>query len=96
MALSQRPPFPLVGASCHESSELEQAARLGLDFAVLGPLKPTATHPGDAGIGWESFARLVAGLPLPVYAIGGLSPSDMRDALNAGAQGIAAIRAAWS
>ncbi|MEW6292704.1 MAG: Nudix family hydrolase [Pseudomonadota bacterium] len=95
MALSQRPPFPLVGASCHERSELEQAARLGLDFAVLGPLKPTASHPGDAGIGWESFARLVAGLPLPVYAIGGLSPSDMRDALNAGAQGIAAIRAAW-
>lgn len=96
MALSQRPPFPLVGASCHERSELEQAARLGLDFAVLGPLRPTATHPGDAGIGWESFARLVEGLPLPVYAIGGLSPGDMPDALNAGAQGIAAIRAAWS
>jgi len=96
MALGQRPPFPLVGASCHERHELEQAARLGLDFAVLGPLKPTATHPGDAGIGWESFARLVAGLPLPVYAIGGLSPSDMPDALNAGAQGVAAIRAAWS
>lgn len=95
MALAQRPSFPLVAASCHERRELEHAARLGLDFAVLGPLKPTATHPGDAGIGWESFARLVAGLPLPVYAIGGLSPSDMRDALNAGAQGIAAMRAAW-
>jgi len=96
MALSQRPPFPLVGASCHERRELEHAARLGLDFAVLGPLRPTATHPGAAGIGWEGFAQLIEGLPLPVYAIGGLSPGDMPDALNAGAQGIAAIRAAWS
>ncbi len=95
MALGQRPPFPLVGASCHERRELEQAARLGLDFAVLGPLRPTATHPGAAGIGWEGFARLAEGMPLPVYAIGGLSSVDIPDALNAGAQGIAAIRAAW-
>ncbi|MBS3935789.1 MAG: thiamine phosphate synthase, partial [Sulfuritalea sp.] len=35
-------------------------------------------------------------LPLPVYAIGGLSPADLPEALAAGAQGIAAIRAAWS
>jgi 8-oxo-dGTP diphosphatase len=96
MALNQRPPFPLVGASCHERRELEQAARLGLDFAVLGPVKPTATHPGDAGIGWENFATMITGLPMPVYAIGGLSSADLPDALAAGAQGVAAIRAAWS
>jgi 8-oxo-dGTP diphosphatase len=96
MRLNQRPPFPLVAASCHERRELEHAARLGLDFAVLGPLKQTATHPGDTGIGWESFAQLVSGLPLPVYAIGGLSSADLPDALAAGAQGIAAIRAAWA
>jgi 8-oxo-dGTP diphosphatase len=96
MRLNQRPPFPLVATSCHERRELEHAARLGLDFAVLGPLKPTATHPGDAGIGWESFVQLVSGLPLPVYAIGGLSSADLPDALAAGAQGIAAIRAAWA
>jgi 8-oxo-dGTP diphosphatase len=96
MRLNQRPPFPLVGASCHERRELEQAARLGLDFAVLGPVKPTTTHPADAGIGWEHFARLAQGLPLPVYAIGGLSLADLPEALAAGAQGIAAIRAAWA
>jgi 8-oxo-dGTP diphosphatase len=96
MRLNQRPPFPLVAASCHERRELEHAARLGLDFAVLGPVKPTVTHPNDAGIGWDNFARLAQGLPLPVYAIGGLSAPDMPAALNAGAQGIAAIRAAWS
>lgn len=95
MALSQRPPFPLVAASCHERRELEHAARLGIDFAVAGPIKPTASHPDASGIGWQHFASLIGGLPLPVYAIGGLAAIDLRRALEAGAQGIAAIRAAW-
>ncbi len=95
-ALPQRPAFPLVAASCHSRGELEQAARLALDFAVLGPVAPTATHPGRPGIGWADFAALAAGLPLPVYAIGGLAPADLPAALAAGAQGIAAIRAAWN
>ncbi len=95
MGLAQRPPFPLVGASCHERQELEHAARLGLDFCVLGPVKATTTHPGIAGIGWQRFAQMIVGLPLPVYAIGGLSAADLPQALEAGAQGIAAIRAAW-
>ncbi|MFN4148633.1 MAG: Nudix family hydrolase [Rhodocyclaceae bacterium] len=95
MALSQRPPFPLVAASCHERRELEHAARLGLDFAVAGPVKATASHPDVPGIGWERFAALIGGLSIPVYAIGGLSGDDLANALSAGAQGIAAIRAAW-
>ncbi|WP_284155395.1 Nudix family hydrolase [Sulfuricystis multivorans] len=95
MAMSYRPPFPLVAASCHDRRELEHAARLGLDFAVAGPVLPTASHPDDAGIGWEHFAALISDLPLPVYAIGGLSPADLPAAQALGAQGIAAIRAAW-
>lgn len=93
--LSARPPLPLVGASCHERAELEHAARLGCDFAVLGPVKATASHPGRAGIGWQRFAELIADLPMPVYALGGLARSDLPQALAAGAQGIAAIRSAW-
>ena len=46
-------------------------------------------------MGWEAFARAVEGLPLPVYAIGGMTPADLGDAWNAGAQGIGAIRGLW-
>ncbi|MDO8932139.1 MAG: Nudix family hydrolase [Rhodocyclaceae bacterium] len=91
-----RPDFPLVAASCHNRAELERAARLGLDFAVLGPVKPTASHPGRPGMGWETFAQLTAQLPLPVYGLGGVGRSDLASARMAGAHGIAAIRAAWS
>lgn len=96
LALDRRPNFPLVAASCHDTHELHHAARIGCDFAVLGAVKPTASHPGQDGIGWADFARQIAGLPLPVYAIGGLERSDLEAALAVGAQGIAAIRAAWT
>ena len=96
MALDRRPPFPLVAASCHDRAELEQAARLGIDFAVLGPVAATASHPGQGGMGWEAFGRTIANCPLPVHAIGGLTPADIAVAQAAGAQGVAAIRAAWA
>lgn len=95
MALPRRPDFPLVAASCHNAAELAQAARLGLDFVILGAVKETASHPGRAGMGWENFAQLLDRYPLPVYALGGLTTNDMQIAREHGAHGIAALRAAW-
>jgi 8-oxo-dGTP diphosphatase len=93
--LHRRPDFHLVAASCHSAQELEQAALLGCDFAVFGPVRPTASHPGAAGIGWDGFAGGVGIPSLPVFGLGGLSPGDLEQARQAGAHGIAAIRAAW-
>ncbi|THF61266.1 Nudix family hydrolase [Pseudothauera rhizosphaerae] len=94
-ALDVRPDLPWVGASCHTRAELERAAALELDYAVLGAVGETPTHPGQAALGWEGFARLAAGLPLPVFAVGGLTAADMAAARAAGAHGIAAIRGVW-
>jgi len=90
-----RPGLPLVAASCHSATELEQAARLGCDFAVFGPVRATTSHPNAAGIGWDHFAAEAAVPPLPTFALGGLSRTDLDSAQRAGAHGIAAIRAAW-
>jgi len=95
MSLESRPNFPLVAASTHNAAELAQAVRLGLDFVVLGPLRETASHPGRPGLGWQDWGKLIAGTSLPVYALGGLTRADMHTAWQAGAHGIAAIRAAW-
>jgi 8-oxo-dGTP diphosphatase len=94
--LDHRPDFLWVGASCHHRAELEQAARLALDYALLGPVQPTPTHPGQPGLGWGAFAQLVEDSPIPVLALGGLAPTDMDQARAAGAHGIAAIRGAWT
>jgi len=96
MTMQSRPDFPLVAASTHSIEELEQAAQLGLDFVVLGPVRETATHPGHPGIGWSGLAQRMTAMPMPVYALGGLSRADVAAAWQAGAHGIAAIRAAWN
>jgi len=97
-ALADRPELAegaLLGASCHTAEDLAHAARLGCDFVVLGPVRPTASHPGEPGIGWEAFAALRETTDLPIYAIGGLGPEDVDEARRRGAQGVAGIRALW-
>ena len=85
----------IVGVSCHDRTELRTAIHMGADFAVVSPVQPTASHPGAASLGWEGFRELVAGLPLPVYALGGMKESDMDSAWTAGAIGVAGISAFW-
>jgi len=94
--LRERPRHVLAAASCHNAAELECAMRLELDFAVLGPVKPTASHAGAPTLGWEGLARLVQGASIPVYAIGGMKRADLEDAWCAGAHGLAMIAGAWS
>ena len=83
------------GVSCHDAAELKAAAQVGADYAFLGNVLPTASHPGQPGLGWQKFAELVADLPMPVFGIGGLGHADLDAAWAAGAQGIAAIRGLW-
>jgi 8-oxo-dGTP diphosphatase len=95
-ALAARPDFLWVGASCHSRAELERAAALELDYAVLGAVRETPTHPGQAALGWDGFGRLAAALSIPVLALGGVSRADMPAARASGAHGLAAIRGAWA
>lgn len=81
-----------VAASCHDEAQLQQAARIGADFAVFGPVLRTATHPEARPLGWAAFGQSVEAAELPVYALGGLDESHLSEARHMGAQGIAAIR----
>jgi 8-oxo-dGTP diphosphatase len=89
------PPGLRVAASCHTEAELERAADLGVDFAVLGPVYPTPTHPDAKPLTFERFAALVAGARLPVFALGGLTGANLDQAVAHGAHGVALRRAAW-
>jgi 8-oxo-dGTP diphosphatase len=90
-----RPGGMLCAASCHTREDIERAGRLELDFAVLGPVLPTPTHPGAQTLGWAGFGAIAAEAPLPIYALGGLARSDLDVAMASGAHGVALRRAAW-
>ena len=90
--LARRPSFAWVAASCHSAEELQLATTLGLDFVVMGPVLPTATHPEATNIGWGEFASLIEQSPLPVFALGGMRTDMLEMAWEFGAHGIAQMR----
>jgi 8-oxo-dGTP diphosphatase len=90
-----RPAGLLCSASCHTTEEIAKAGELGLDFVLLGPIRPTPSHPSASPIGWDGFAARAAGAQLPVYALGGLGSGDLGAAIARGAHGLALRRAAW-
>lgn len=94
-ALDRRPVADgmLLGVSCHDRSELQQAGRLEADFVTVSPVAATASHPGASVLGWDGLADLVAAAPAPVYALGGVTPADLQRARAVGAWGVAGISA---
>ena len=84
-----------VAASCHSADELRRAVGLGLDFAVLSPVAATSSHPQRLPLGWSRFHAWVDGLPLPVFALGGMGPADIATAWRHGGQGVAAVSGLW-
>ncbi len=91
-ACDTRPDFPWVGASCHTAAEIARAGDLELDYALLGPVLPTPTHPENPGLGWAEFAARITGNTLPVFALGGMRREMLGTAQQAGAHGIALMR----
>ncbi len=97
LTLSSRPLDSnfLVAASCHNAEELAHAERINVDFAVLSPVKKTRSHPEVKPIGLDNFEELIAGINMPIYALGGMSSHDLESVWKSGGQGIAMIRSGW-
>lgn len=78
------------GASCHGAADVREAAELGATYATLSPYAPTPSKPG---YGPALAAEQFAGHPIPVFALGGITPENAREALAAGAYGVAVMGA---
>ncbi|MBM3116773.1 Nudix family hydrolase [Jeongeupia naejangsanensis] len=86
-----------LGVSAHNADELAVARRIGADYALLGHVAETVSHPGQTALGWNGFAALTdAGWPFPIYAIGGMGDDDVTTAQVHGGHGVAQLSMAWS
>lgn len=83
-----------IGRSVHSPEEAEVAVAEGADFLVVGSIYETASHPGQPAAGLR-LVREAARLSRPVIAIGGITPERAVEVKDAGAYGVAAIRALW-
>jgi len=77
--------------SCHNHEELAHAQRLGVEFVTLSPVRHTGSHPNTQPLGWDRFKALSETVSMPVYALGGVIPSDLTLARAHGAHGVAGI-----
>lgn len=92
----RRPELEWCGASCHSREELRLAEAIGADFAVLGPVRSTPTHPRVPLLGWQGFGEIARHTGIPLYALGGIDREDLDQALSCGAHGIAMVRGSWN
>ena len=82
----------LIGKSVHSPDEALQSERDGADFAVLGPVYDTPSK-RDYGspLGVGALREASRQCHIPLYAIGGITPSRVECVMEAGAFGVAAI-----
>ncbi|MBI4887122.1 MAG: thiamine phosphate synthase [Acidobacteria bacterium] len=86
------PPGFLIGRSVHAPDEAERVARQGgLDYLTFGTVFSTPSKAGGAAAGVEALASACLRVPLPVLAIGGMTPDRLGEVGRAGAAGFAAI-----
>lgn len=81
----------LRGRSCHSADEVDRAAADGFDYATLSPFAATASKPGHGpALGPRAYGATWA---IPVVALGGIDATNARQALDAGAHGVAVMGA---
>lgn len=91
-----RDQFPTApfGVSTHSSADAAAAAVSGADFVTFGPVYET---PSKAAYGppqgLDALSAVTAATPIPVFAIGGITPERVADCVAAGAHGVAVIGA---
>jgi thiamine-phosphate pyrophosphorylase len=90
-------PEALVGLSITGPEDLSTLDPAVVDYAGVGPIFPTASK-ADAtpALGLEGFARLRRQLPVPVVAIGGITPANASAVIAAGADGVSVVSAICS
>ena len=85
----------LLGRSAATAEEAVEAAKHGASYIGAGPVWATPSkQDADPPIGLGGLAAICRAVAVPVVAIGGIDASNAHLCLDAGATGVAVIRAA--
>lgn len=76
-----------VGASVHSVEEAREAESKGVDYVIAGHIFETDCKKGLAPRGFDFLHEVCDSVKIPVYAIGGINPDNIRLVAEAGAGG---------
>lgn len=85
----------LFSVSCHSEEELMQAEKLSVDYCFLSPVKSACSHDAGPELGAGRFSVLTNKYALAIYALGGMTKSDLEKIKNLKGKGIATISDNW-
>jgi thiamine-phosphate pyrophosphorylase len=84
----------ILGLSASSLDEAIEAEQQGATYIGAGPIWDSPTKPdAAASIGINGLAAICEAVEVPVVAIGGIDAANARACLDAGAQGVAVVRA---
>jgi thiamine-phosphate pyrophosphorylase len=83
-----------IGVSTHDFEQATEAEREGADLIAFGPVFETKTKQNpDPVVGVQRLAELCRSVSRPVVAIGGITPENAGETLEAGARYVAVVSA---
>ncbi len=94
LAPEEKKAFSVIGASCHTDAEVREACAAGCGYIIAGHIFETDCKKGLPGRGVDFFRQAAACATVPVYAIGGIRPENVRALRHAGGAGVCLMRAA--
>ncbi|MDQ6836060.1 MAG: thiamine phosphate synthase [Actinomycetota bacterium] len=83
----------IIGRSTHSRDQIEQAAADGVDYIGVGPVHATPTKPGRPAVGLDLVRYAAQHSRVPFFAIGGITTANVTAVHEAGARGVAVVRA---
>ena len=95
MSSEERKEFEVLGASCHSVEDVLRAKAFGCDYVTAGHVYATDCKPGLPPRGADFLAEVCGpAAPMPVFALGGLTPARAPVVRRAGAAGFAMMSSA--
>lgn len=95
MSSEERKEFDVLGASCHSVEDVLRAKAFGCDYVTAGHVYATDCKPGLPPRGADFLAEVCGpAAPMPVFALGGLTPARAPEVRRAGAAGFAMMSSA--
>jgi len=86
----------IIGRSTTNPHEMASAIEEGADYVGVGPVYKTPTKPGKAPAGLDYVRYAAKHCPVRWFAIGGINADNIKDVIEAKADGVAVVRAIMS
>jgi thiamine-phosphate pyrophosphorylase len=83
----------IIGQSTTNPQELDIALNNQVDYVGVGPVHATPTKPNKVASGYEYVQYAAANIDIPWFAIGGIDEHNLGEAIAAGAERVAVVRA---